>query len=76
MRAYLFGSALREASSPNDLDVLIVYQIGSLSGVHALADRLRKIDTLPLVEVIALNEEEECETNFIESVGAKEFWRD
>lgn len=75
IRLHLFGSALSTREIRNDTDILLVYPVGRLAEAHQLAEHLRSLDISPPVSVIALNYEEENETQFIEGVGAVQFWQ-
>ncbi len=68
---YLFGSAARFATSPLDLDILLVYEPGLLPEAHALAQSLRDLTTYWIVDVIAMSKAEEEDLNFIRGVGAR-----
>ena len=70
---YLFGSSLY-SSSPSDIDVLIVYPTGQLGTAHLAAEGLRRVDSCPRIEVVALSDEEEVELNFIARVKAVQVW--
>ncbi|MFJ9197885.1 hypothetical protein [Streptomyces flaveolus] len=75
MQLYVFGSATNPTNHhPKDVDILLVYREGDLSLAHEICNRIRELVTYPPIDILALNLEEEIETNFIEAVNAKRFW--
>lgn len=74
LQLYLFGSALSGVKDQGDIDVLLLYPVGCLEIAHELAMRLRSLDVMPPVEVVALSGDEVDEKQFIEVVGGELFW--
>ena len=64
---YVFGSALKNFRSANDIDILV---IGDCVDGLLLKRKLRDLDLFIPVHVISMTRSEECELNFIKSVGA------
>ncbi|WP_280865603.1 nucleotidyltransferase domain-containing protein [Streptomyces sp. SAI-127] len=72
---YVFGSAAHSSKShPSDIDILVVYQRNDLNSAHELCNHLRNLITYPPLDVLALSEDEEAETDFIGNVEAKKIW--
>jgi len=71
---HVFGSVMHGPESPNDIDILIVYDTEDFHLAHKLATCLRNLDAYPPIEVLALSRDEECETDFICTVQAVEVW--
>ncbi|QIF93753.1 nucleotidyltransferase domain-containing protein [Proteus vulgaris] len=64
---YVFGSILKNFSNANDIDILV---IGDCIDGLLLKRKLRDLDLFIPVHVISMTRSEECELNFIKSVGA------
>ncbi|MFD4654697.1 nucleotidyltransferase domain-containing protein [Kitasatospora sp. NPDC058444] len=72
---HIFGSILRPSSAPpSDIDIAIIYESQDFDFVHDICGRLRGLDTTPPIDVIALNIEEEEETDFLRLVQARKLW--
>ncbi|WP_416069805.1 nucleotidyltransferase domain-containing protein [Streptomyces sp. AK02-01A] len=72
---YLFGSVVRtDGGQLGDVDILVVYEESSLTFAHAFCNHLRSLTTHPPLDVIALSRQEEIETYFVATVGAKKIW--
>lgn len=71
---FLFGSSLVDPSRARDVDILLVYPDGEVSGAHHLADAIRAAGAIPPYEVLALSRSEERETGFIRGEKAIQFW--
>ncbi|MEW2118449.1 nucleotidyltransferase domain-containing protein [Streptomyces sp. NPDC005474] len=75
IEVHLFGSVMRADSGKlGDVDILVVYEEGSLAFAHVFCNHLRSLTTHPPLDVIALSQKEEIETSFIATVGAKRIW--
>ncbi|QQT80272.1 nucleotidyltransferase domain-containing protein [Serratia plymuthica] len=64
---YVFGSVLNDFGNANDIDILV---IGDCIDGLLLKGKLRDLDLFIPVHVISMTHPEECELNFIKSVGA------
>lgn len=64
---YVFGSVLNDFGNANDIDILV---IGDCIDGLLLKGKLRDLDLFIPVNVISMTRPEECELNFIKSVGA------
>ncbi|MCU5772530.1 nucleotidyltransferase domain-containing protein [Erwiniaceae bacterium BAC15a-03b] len=64
---YVFGSALKNFGSANDIDILVMGD--SVDGL-LLKGKLRDLGLFIPVHVISMTRTEEYELNFIKSVGA------
>lgn len=64
---YVFGSVLKDSGNANDIDILV---IGDCVDGLLLKGKLRDLDLFVPVHVISMTRSEECELNFIKSVGA------
>ncbi|MDH6487310.1 hypothetical protein M2157_003309 [Streptomyces sp. SAI-127] len=51
-----------------------MYQRNDLNSAHELCNHLRNLITYPPLDVLALSEDEEAETDFIGNVEAKKIW--
>lgn len=63
---YVFGSVLKGFGKANDIDILV---IGDCIDGLLLKRKLRELDLFVPVHVIAMTASEECELDFIKSVG-------
>jgi len=63
---YLFGSILNDFGNANDIDILV---IGDHIDGLLLKERLRDLDLFIPIHVISMTHSEECELNFIKSIG-------
>ncbi|HCC0171929.1 hypothetical protein C3E80_16760 [Cronobacter malonaticus] len=63
---YVFGSVLKDFSNANDIDILV---IGDFIDGLLLKEKLRKLDLFIPIHLISMTSFEECELNFIKSVG-------
>jgi predicted nucleotidyltransferase len=69
---YVFGSAAKAGGhQPSDVDILLLYREGDLSLAHDICSRIRDLITYPPIDVLALSQKEERETNFINTVNAQ-----
>ncbi len=67
-RWYLFGSLIRQAAMPSDIDLLIVYQFDhETQGLRMGLDPM--CTSLP-IDLLLLREDEESELNFISDQSA------
>ncbi|MEW2094782.1 nucleotidyltransferase domain-containing protein [Streptomyces sp. NPDC012485] len=71
---YLFGSAAKGATTPQDTDVAVIYPEGSLELAHLVAQEYRTLDFSPPIEVIALSQAEQKECDFLRLVEALLIW--
>ncbi|RRQ79349.1 hypothetical protein CQW39_09340 [Streptomyces griseofuscus] len=72
---YVFGSAVRRGDhQPGDVDILLLYKGEDLALAHDLCKSIRELLTYPPIDVLALSQDEERETDFIRTVDAKRFW--
>lgn len=62
IRAFVFGSAIRANETPNDIDILIVYDDITLP--QKVRNILEGTEYIP-IHLIFLTPQEETETNFI-----------
>jgi predicted nucleotidyltransferase len=62
IRVYIFGSAIRPDTVPNDIDIFIIYD--DPAQPRAIREFLREMNYIP-VHLIFLTAEEEAETDFI-----------
>jgi predicted nucleotidyltransferase len=66
MSLYLFGSAVHsKATGSSDVDLLLVYNVGQHGRAHAVACALREMMAFPPLDVLAMSQREESETNFV-----------
>lgn len=64
---YVFGSILKDFGNANDIDILV---IGDHIDGLSLKEKLRDLDLFIPIHVISMTRSEECELNFIKSIGA------
>lgn len=70
---YIFGSILNDESSPNDIDILLIYNEFSDELIIFLKDAFTIFNHYCelFVDVTALSIEEENETHFLKRLGLK-----
>lgn len=73
-RWYLFGSSLRDAARPNDLDPLIVYEDGQINRALELRDCLLVADTPRPLDVLLLSASEAASTGFVDLEACVGIW--
>lgn len=71
---YLFGSVGRDAPSPRDIDVLLVYPDGCLADAHALAEAIRDTNGPRTVDVLAASFSEERELSLVATQQGDRIW--
>lgn len=64
---YVFGSALKDFSGANDIDILV---IGDCVDGLLLKRKLRELDLFIPIHIISMTRAEEYELDFVKSVGA------
>ncbi|MFI1619673.1 nucleotidyltransferase domain-containing protein [Streptomyces lydicus] len=75
IKLYTFGSVLRlDDHQPQDIDVLVLYKRGDLDLAHTVCNQMRELITYPPLDVLALSEDEERETDFISGAEATRIW--
>ena len=66
LQLYLFGSAtIPGGATPNDVDVLLVYDDGLLEAAHTLAEEIRSIPADPPYDVLVASKSETAELDLL-----------
>lgn len=73
LQIYLFGSAI-DASSPKDIDLLLVYADGSLDDAHAVAETIRSTAAIPPYDVLVASEAEAAQLDLVAKQAASLIW--
>ena len=74
VKIYVFGSILWKSRNISDVDILIVYKLGThLSGVKKAIDSVGRM--IPL-DVLYMTTEEEMELDFVAAQGATDVFED
>jgi predicted nucleotidyltransferase len=74
LQIYLFGSAMDMASTPKDIDLLLVYADGSLDDAHAVAETIRSTAAIPPYDVLVASETEAAQLDLIAKQAAMLIW--
>jgi predicted nucleotidyltransferase len=74
LQIYLFGSAMDTASTPKDIDLLLVYADGSLDDAHAVAETIRSTAAVPPYDVLVASETEAAQLDLVAKQAASLIW--
>jgi predicted nucleotidyltransferase len=74
LEIYLFGSAMDTASTPKDIDLLLVYADGTLDDAHAVAETIRSTAAVPPYDVLVASETEAAQLDLIARQAAILLW--
>ncbi len=71
---YAFGSGTRSDTTPNDVDLLLVYADGLLDKAHAFAEKIRSTLTAPPYDVLVASETEAAQLDLVAKQEAVLIW--
>jgi predicted nucleotidyltransferase len=74
LQIYLFGSAMDTASTPKDIDLLLVYADGYLEDAHAVAEIIRSTSAIPPYDVLVASETEAAQLDLVAKQAAILIW--
>jgi hypothetical protein len=74
LRLYLFGSATQKASTPNDIDLMLVYPNGLLDVAHRVGEFLRSTAAAPPYDVLVASETEAMQLDLVAKQAAILIW--
>lgn len=74
LQIYLFGSAMDIASTPKDIDLLLVYADGCLDDAHAVAETIRSTAAVPPYDVLVASETEAAQLGLVAKQAASLIW--
>ncbi len=74
LQLYVFGSAMRGAQTPGDIDLLLVYADGLLPEAHELAEHMRATLVFPPCDVLVASESEAAELDLVARQEAIAVW--